>query len=106
MTNRGMMKWAPYKSLIEQDAILSKMRYKRNKKSRPILSDDEKETINRCLSQYNGEMIKIDYFFDGYIYKIETKIKRIDIENQQLILTKGKILFKDIVHLENSEDLY
>lgn len=106
MSNRGMMKWAPYKSLVEQDEFLQQMNYKKHKKQRPILSEDEQEKINYCLANYKGEKLVIVYYEDGYVCEIKTKIKRIDIDNQILILPKLKIKFADIVHIENTEELY
>lgn len=105
MSDRGMMKWAPYRSLVEQSEFLDQMRYQKNKKAKPTISDDQIEEINRVLSNYKGEIVGITYYHDGYTYLIKTKIKRIDIENQQLILPQGKLQFKDIVRIENSEVL-
>ena len=33
--DRGMVKYQPYKSLVEQSAILARMRYEKNKQSKP-----------------------------------------------------------------------
>lgn len=105
MSDRGMMKWAPYRSLVEQSEFLNQMKYEKNKKARPTLSDDQMEEINRILQHYQGEVLGITYYLDGYTYLIKTKIKRIDVENQQLILPKGKLKFRDIVKIENNEVL-
>lgn len=105
MSDRGMMKWAPYRSLVEQSEFLDQMRYQKNKKERPTLTEDRKEEINRVLQNYKGEILGITYYSDGYTYLIKTKIKRIDVENQQLILPEGKLKFRDIVKIENSEVL-
>ncbi len=105
MSDRGMMKWAPYRSLVEQSEFLEHMRYEKNKKARPTLTEDRKEEINRVLQNYKGEIVGITYYSDGYTYLLKTKIKRIDIENQQLILPQGKLKFRDIVRIENSEVL-
>lgn len=105
MSDRGMMKWAPYKSLVEQSEFLEQMRYEKNKKGRPSITDDRAEEINRILTNYQGEIVSITYFSDGYTYLLKTKIKRIDIENQQLILPLGKLKFQDIIKIENSREL-
>ncbi len=105
MSDRGMMKWAPYRSLVEQSEFLNQMRYEKNKKTRPTLTEDRMEEINRVLQNYQGEIVGITYYSDGYTYLIKTKIKRIDIENQLLILPQGKLKFRDIVKIENSEVL-
>ncbi len=105
MSDRGMMKWAPYRSLVEQSEFLNKMKYEKNKKPRPTLTEDRKEEINRVLVNYQGETVGITYYHDGYNYLIKTTIKRIDIENQQLILPEGKLKFRDIIRIENNKEL-
>ena len=105
MSDRGMMKWAPYRSLVEQSEFLEQMRYQKNKKPRPTITDDQAEEINRVLQNYKGEIVSITYYSDGYTYLIKTKIKKIDVENQQLILPEGKLKFRDVVKIENNEVL-
>ena len=102
MSDRGMKKWAPYSSLVEQATCLEEMRYKRNKIEKPILEDDQIEKINYILCNYEkGRILKIKFFYDGYLYFIESAIKRIDVENQLLILEKGKLKLSQIVDIEN-----
>ena len=55
MSDRGMKKWAPYKSLIEQDVYLNKMKKEKEKISKPIISSEEAENINEILTNYHGE---------------------------------------------------
>ena len=105
MSDRGMMKWAPYRSLVEQSEFLEHMRYEKNKKTRPLLTEDRVEEINRVLQNYHGETVGITYYSDGYTYLIRTPIKRIDVENQILILPAGKLKFCDIIRIENNEVL-
>ena len=104
MSDRGMKKWAPFSSLIEQATCLEQMRYERNKIEKPILSDDQKEKIEYVLQSYRkGQTVKIKFYNDGYLYTIETQIKRIDLENRALILTQGKLKFENIIDIDNYE---
>ena len=104
MSDRGMKKWAPFSSLIEQATCLEQMKYERNKIPKPVLTDDQKEKINYVLSSYKkGQTIKIKFYNDGYLYEIETQIKRIDLENRQLILVNGKLAFENIIDIDNYE---
>lgn len=106
MSDRGMKKWAPYSSLIEQATCLEEMRYKRNKIEKPTLEEDQIEKINFTLSNYEpGSIVKIKFFYDGYIYFISSSIKRIDVENQTLILKDGKLKFNQILDIEIPEFL-
>ena len=96
-----MKKWAPYSSLIEQSTVLNKMLYDKNKKTKPLLSEDQKEKINYYLQSYKkGQITKIKFYYDGYIHEIKSIIKRIDVENQQLILDAGKLPFNEILDIE------
>jgi len=104
MSDRGMKKWAPFSSLIEQATCLEQMRYERNKIDKPVLSDDQIEKINYILQSYKrGQIVKIKFYNDGYLYVIETQIKRIDLENRCLILTKEKLKFENIIDIDNYE---
>ena len=97
-----MKKWAPYSSLIEQATCLEEMKYQRNKIEKPILTEDQKEKINYALQSYQkGQIIKIKFFNDGYLYFINTSIKRIDLENHQLILENGKLKLSEIIDIES-----
>ena len=101
MSNRGMKKWAPFSSLIEQATCLEQMKYQRNKIERPILTEDRKEKINYVLQSYErGQIVKIEFFNDGYLYFINTTIKRIDLENRKLILEHGKLDFINLIDID------
>ena len=96
-----MKKWAPYSSLIEQATCLEEMKYQRNKISKPILTEDQKEKINYVLQSYQkGQIVKIKFFNDGYLYFISSTIRRIDLENRKLILEQGKLDFANIIDIE------
>ena len=101
MSNRGMKKWAPFSSLIEQATCLEQMKYQRNKIKRPLLTEDRKEKINYVLQSYEkGQIVKIEFFNDGYLYFINTTIKRIDLENRKLILEYGKLDFINLIDID------
>lgn len=107
MSDRGMKKWAPYSSLIEQATCLEEMRYQRNKIPKPVLSEDQKEKIEFALQNYKkGREITIKFYNDGYLYLIKTKIKRIDLENRKLILFDGKLDFSNIIDIETNEFVF
>lgn len=101
MSDRGMKKWAPYKSLIEHDPAINKMKKDNEKISKPRLSGDEAEEINEILQNYSGETLLITVFKNGELIKIETEIKKIDPYEHKLILPNRKSIYlKDVVGLE------
>lgn len=99
--NRGMKKWAPYKSLNEQIDFINKMRYEKNKKERPLLSPDQEEEINRILVNYNNELCEITYWEDGYTYQVKAPIYRIDVEQKRIYFDRYSFIdFIDLVDIK------
>lgn len=90
MSERGIKKWAPYKSLPEHDPKIIEMKKNRNKIEKPTLSDDEIEKINAILTNYNGELLDVSYFENGEINNYQITIKKIDIINQIIISNDRK----------------
>ena len=102
MSDRGMKKWAPFSSLIEQATCLEQMKYERNKIPKPVLTEDQKEKIEYELQSYQkGQTVKIRFYNDGYLYEIETQIKKIDVENRCLVFLDGKLKFENIIDISN-----
>ena len=101
MSDRGMKKWAPFSSLIEQATCLEEMKYQRNKIEKPLLTEDQIEKINYILQSYQkGQVVKIKFFHDGYLYVVNTTIKKIDLDNRLLILENGKLSFANLIDID------
>ena len=80
MSDRGMKKWAPFSSLIEQATCLEQMKYERNKIEKPELTQDQIEKIDHALQTYQkGQVVKIKFYSDGYLYEINSSIKNTKI---------------------------
>ena len=101
MSERGMKKWAPYKSLVEQEKYLKKAHDDNNKQVRPTISSDEAEEINEILVNYAGEEIIITYWRNEKINTVSSIIKKIDPVNKKIVLPDRKtILFSELINLE------
>ncbi len=101
MSDRGMKKWAPYKSLTEQWTTLDKLHDKDDFVEKPKLSSEEAEEINDKLVNYSGEEYTFYYYKRGKILKEKTTIKKIDVFNHKLILDNGvSISLKDLVGIK------
>lgn len=101
MSDRGMKKWAPYKSLIEQEVFINKMRVNKNKIEKPILCEEEIEKINYYLTEKRCKTLIFSIFEDGYIYKIQTKIKTIDQYTKSIVFENNlKINLYDLIDIE------
>lgn len=87
LRDRGMVKWAPYKSLPEQEDYLEKMEEEKNKVDKPLLSDDELIELDTKLSTYNrGDPISIKYYDYGFIKTVDDYLDYIDTINKRIVL--------------------
>jgi len=101
MSERGMKKWAPYKSLCEQEKYLKKLHDDNEKQQRPIMSSDEADEINEILVNYNNEEILITYWRNEKINTISSSFKKIDVDNKKIVLPDRKtIYFHELIKLE------
>ena len=96
-TDRGMVKWAPYKSLIEQSTVLARMRYEKGKRPRPLIAGDRARQINDILTSYEGEEVDAEYYEDGYRHHISGIITEISALFRYLIIEDRKIGFADLL---------
>lgn len=101
MSERGMKKWLPYKSLDKQSDYLKKMAYEKGKKEKPSIAMEEAESINKILSSYHGQEVSLSYFEDGYIHEEKGIIKKISIIYKYLILNDIAFSFSSIVSLQD-----
>lgn len=87
LRDRGMVKWAPYKFLPEQEDYLEKMEEEKNKVDKPLLSDDELIELDTKLSTYNrGDPISIEYYDYGFIKTVDDYLDYIDAINKRIVL--------------------
>ena len=101
MSERGMKKWAPYKSLPEQEKYLKKLKENQEKPVRPVMSSDEMEEINEILVNYAGEELLITYWRNEKINRVSTIIKKIDVDNKKIVLPDRKtIYFSELIKIE------
>lgn len=99
--DRGMKKWAPYKSLTDQYEKLYELRKERNKIEKPTISMEKADEINEILINYHFETLKIKFYKKGEIINLISPISKIDPFNKVLILENGtRIEFKNLLDLE------
>ncbi|MEG0978133.1 MAG: YolD-like family protein [Bacilli bacterium] len=100
MSDRGMKKWVAYKSLVEQDQFLQAHKYNKERIEHPVLLDDQIEKINRILTDNIENLLNITYFKNGYLYKEEGKIKKIDMNSHVIYINENAINLKDLIDIE------
>lgn len=97
--DRGMMKYMPYQSLVEQATYLAKMRYQRNKTPKPLVASDQAEEINEILVHYQGEDVQATYWEDGYLHAFRGVIRRIDAFGRFLLFGEKRVAFTNLIRL-------
>jgi hypothetical protein len=87
--DRGIIKWAPFDALVGYSTLLNELRYKLNKKHKPVLSDDQYEELNRKLhfAFHHQIDIELEYFYDGYVNTSYGTIKKLDFIHKKIILS-------------------
>lgn len=107
MSDRGMMKWLPYKSLNEQGDFLSKMLKDKAKKPKPLISNDLAEDINRALLAYKGGPSELTYYEEGEIKKDDSGLRRVDLLYKRVYLNDGLVIdLTDVLDFRIEEDLF
>lgn len=87
LRDRGMVKWAPFKSLPEQEEYLLMMEEDETKIDKPLLSEDELYELNKTvLSLFKGDLIHITYYDCGFIKEIEGCLEYIDDVYRRIVL--------------------
>ena len=92
MSDRGIKKWAPYKTLETQDFELKEHKEKEEKIEKPLISAEFAEEINNILVNYHGELLDIGYYKNGKVLYVTDRIKRIDIVEKKLVLLSKKVI--------------
>ena len=101
MSDRGMKKWAPYKTLQEQWETLDNIHKSEEKIEKPKISSEQAEEINEILVNYHGQELEFIYYKNGKLLKEKSTIKKIDTFEKRLILNNRKIIYlKDLVGIK------
>jgi hypothetical protein len=97
MKDRGMVKWAPYKSLTEQGDFMMAMHHKKNAIEKPRISSDKAESINNLFVGYNGENVAVSFYLAGSIKESRGIIDKIDTIYKFIEMNDIRIPFASIV---------
>ena len=102
MKDRGMMKWHPYKSLVEQAEINRAMNERIDREEKPLISEEKAEEINEYLTQYSGQISKITYFRLDHKRVLVGRLEKISGEQRFLIAEGIRIPFGDLLDIEDA----
>ncbi|MGW5982752.1 YolD-like family protein [Bacillus mycoides] len=102
-----MTQWTPFAALTAQFDGIREIIKEKNKVTRPILTDEEKELIENMLlcSLVSEEEIMITYYEDGYLLSGYMTIADIDPSNNAVICTDAfyntiKLQFSNIIDVK------
>ena len=92
--DRGIIKLAPFDALVGYGSMIHELKYRMGQSSKPILSDDQYETLNQHLHvAYHHQLeVMIEYFFDGYIKETFGFIRKIDWVHKKITLSTFETL--------------
>ncbi|SFK89933.1 YolD-like family protein [Salinicoccus halodurans] len=98
---RGMIKWAPFATMPEQFETVDRLIDDQTKITRPELSDDRLEEMDRVLTKAHADKrrIKVEYYYDGRRFHITLNIVKIDMWSLMLIGQKTKTRTDDMVFI-------
>jgi hypothetical protein len=98
--DRGNKKWTAM-MLIEHRKKLKELKEHENDREKPILDDQEKAVINSRLQQAleKNLKVKIKYYRDKRFKTISGRIKRVDVNRREVIISDEVIEVEDLLEL-------
>ncbi len=100
--DRGIIKWQPFESLEPITKIIQSLQKEKSKIKKPILSEEEIATLEAKIIEayYSQEKIKISFYQNGFIRQIKGQVKKIDQIYKLIYLNNLKLLFNQIIQIE------
>lgn len=98
--DRGMIKWAPFNSVVNSKEIVNQILKEKSKITIPKISEEQKNNNEQNIinAYYENIKIKIEYFYAGRILKINDYIKKIDFTFNKIYFNNKIILFDQIIN--------
>ena len=100
MHDRGMIKWAPFASVINGNEVLREIEEEKTRIEKPILSEEQIENLEFDLieSYNNSNVVEVTFYKQYHIYKIKGIITKLDTATKKVIINNNKILlFSNII---------
>lgn len=101
--DRGMIKWAPFASVVDPNYLVNNICEKKNKIEKPIFTEEILNEFEELIkySLETKEIINIEYYKSGKIYKIKESVIKIDALSKNIYLTNNiKLHFNNIVNIQ------
>ncbi len=101
--DRGIIKWSAFDALNGFNSMLKEMKRRLGKIDKPILSEDDFNDMNLKIQAaiLDDLEIAITYYEGGYSKTTFGKIKQLDFNNKEIILsTKERISAFDVLTID------
>lgn len=98
-TDRGMIKWQPFDSVISSKALINNIILEKSKVNKPILSEEEIKDIEEKIIEayYLQNEVILQVYKNGFFKEINGKIKKIDGVRKMVYLNNMMIFFNQII---------
>ena len=100
MSDRKMIKWQPFNSLMNPNKVINEILHEKEKIEKPVLSNDQLVILEEkiCLAYESNIEINIIFYNQGYLKNKTGLIKFIDKVNHKIIfIDKSYIYFDTII---------
>ena len=99
--DRGMIKWAPFNSVVNSKRIITELINEKAKILLPELSSEDEEKIENAIinAYYTKADVNITYYENGFLLKAIGKIKKIDHVYKMIYLDNKNLFFKQIIKI-------
>ena len=100
---RGIIKWRPFNSVMDTKKVLAEEKRQMAKTTMPSLSEDQITEIEQKIITFffSQNKAKIIYYKNGYVYSLNSLIKKIDSITKTIYLENNIILvFQQIINIQ------
>ena len=100
MQDRGMIKWAPFNSVINSKYLVFEIEKEKNKIVKPTLSEEQLEVIENNIleSLINQTPLLFKIYQGGFIKELKGIVIKVDTVKKSILLDNHKNLyFREII---------
>lgn len=95
MSDRKMIKWQPFDSVMNSRSVVNELSYQKEEINMPVLSEEQLYEIqNNLLIGFECNVcVTIKFVKNNHICSVKDKIFKIDVHKKRIILENHSILY-------------
>lgn len=95
MHDRGMIKWAPFASVLSGSQVLREIEEEKSRIVKPILSPEQTEELEQKIIECfnNSTLVEVLFYQQYHIHKITGVITKINVSAKNITINGHKTLF-------------